>query len=232
MMTLNTAQAGPLSKAISEKQMSPTIIMALHLLHEKLNASSLLQPWISLLPNSFESPLFWTDEELQLLEGSTIVSVVRRRKEAMRSDYDSLFGSLFAEYPELFTKSDYTFEAFQWALCTVWSRAFVFNIDSQLVPVIVPFADMFEHGNVESTFSLDDQDKVFRITVGQPLKAGERAYISLGAKPNSQLLMNMGFVLQNNPYNQAHSSFPSLSHSIKPHCHWMRCWRCAGTIQC
>ena len=78
------------------------------------------------------------------------------------------------------------------------SRSFVFNIESQLVPVIVPFADMFEHANVESSFSLEDQEKVFRITLGKPLKAGERAYISLGAKPNSQLLMNYGFVLQDN----------------------------------
>eukprot|EP01048_Picozoa_sp_COSAG05_P023751 COSAG05_NODE_5276_length_1217_cov_1.228086_1_plen_194_part_01 len=165
MMTLNTAQAGPLARVISEKQMSPTIILALHLLNEKLNASSFFQPWISLLPHSFETPLFWADEEVKLLEGSTIISVVRRRKSAMQSDYDSLFGELLTEYPTVFTKDDYSFEAFQWALCTVWSRAFVFNIDSQLVPVIVPFADMFEHGNAESTFSLEDEEKVFRITV-------------------------------------------------------------------
>ena len=62
-----------------------------------------------------------------LLQGSTVVSVVQRRKEAIQSDYDSLFGQLFVEYPALFKKEDYTFEQFRWALCTVWSRAFVFR---------------------------------------------------------------------------------------------------------
>jgi hypothetical protein len=82
----------------------------------------------------------------------------------------------------------------------VCSRARVLlSIDGQLVPVIVPFADMFEHGNVKSTFSLEDEAKVFRVNLGQAVKAGERVHISLGAKPNSQLLMNFGFVLQDNP---------------------------------
>ena len=198
MMTLNTAQQGPLKKVIEEKQISPTMIMALHLLNEKLNPSSFYKDWISLLPEAFETPLFWGEEDLAGLQGSTILSVVQRRKETMQADYTALFDVLFAEYPELFKPEEYTFEAFRWALSTVWSRSFVFNIESQLVPVIVPFADMFEHANVESSFSLEDQEKVFRITLGKPLKAGERAYISLGAKPNSQLLMNYGFVLQDN----------------------------------
>ena len=197
-MTLNTAQQGPLKKVIEEKQISPTMIMALHLLNEKLNPSSFYKDWISLLPEAFETPLFWGEEDLAGLQGSTILSVVQRRKETMQADYTALFDVLFAEYPELFKPEEYTFEAFRWALSTVWSRSFVFNIESQLVPVIVPFADMFEHANVESSFSLEDQEKVFRITLGKPLKAGERAYISLGAKPNSQLLMNYGFVLQDN----------------------------------
>ena len=34
-----------------------------------------------------------------------------------------------------------------------------------------------------------------------PLRKGERVYVSLGAKPNSQLLTNYGFVLRDNPYD-------------------------------
>eukprot|EP01043_Picozoa_sp_COSAG02_P008039 COSAG02_NODE_250_length_27076_cov_24.440618_10_plen_326_part_00 len=201
MMTLNTAQQGPLKQPVEEKEMSPTIILALHLMNEQLNPASFFRPWLSALPQTFETPLFWSEEDLAGLQGSTILSVVKRRMETMQSDYDSLFGVLFAEYPQIFTKEQYTFELFQWALSTVWSRSFVFNIDGQLVPVIVPFADCFEHGNVESSFSLEESEKVFRITLAKPVKAGERVHISLGAKPNSQLLMNYGFVLRDNLYD-------------------------------
>lgn len=198
MMTLNTAQQGQLKQVVEEKQMSPTIIMALHLMNEKLNPNSFYTPWISVLPETFETPLFWGEEDLAKLQGSTILSVVKRRQETMQADYTALFDILFADYPQIFTREQYTFAAFQWALSTVWSRSFVFNIEGQLVPVIVPFADCFEHGNVDSSFSLEESEKVFRITVAKPQKAGEKVYISLGAKPNSQLLMNYGFVLRDN----------------------------------
>lgn len=201
MMTLKTAQDGPLKQVVEDKQMSPTIILALHLMNEQLNPDSFFKPWLSALPQTFETPLFWGEEDLAGLQGSTILSVIKRRKETMQSDYDSLFGVLFAEYPQIFTQEQYTFEVFQWALSTVWSRSFVFNIDGQLVPVIVPFADCFEHGNVNSSFSLEESEKVFRIKLAKPIKAGERVHISLGAKPNSQLLMNYGFVLRDNLYD-------------------------------
>ena len=201
MMTLKTAQDGPLKQVVEDKQMSPTIILALHLMNEQLNPDSFFRPWLSALPQTFETPLFWGEEDLAGLQGSTILSVIKRRKETMQSDYDSLFGVLFAEYPQIFTQEQYTFETFRWALSTVWSRSFVFNIDGQLVPVIVPFADCYEHGNVDSSFSLEESEKVFRIMLAKPVKAGERVHISLGAKPNSQLLMNYGFVLRDNLYD-------------------------------
>ena len=68
MMTLNTAQEGPLSQVVSEKRMSPTVILALHLLNERLNATSFFEPWLKLLPTTFETPLFWSDEEMALLK--------------------------------------------------------------------------------------------------------------------------------------------------------------------
>ena len=99
MMTLNTAQQGPLKQVVEEKQMSPTIILALHLMNEQLNPNSFYRPWLSALPQTFETPLFWSEEDLVGLQGSTILSVVQRRKETMQADYVSLFDVLFAEYP-------------------------------------------------------------------------------------------------------------------------------------
>eukprot|EP01052_Picozoa_sp_SAG31_P020092 SAG31_NODE_1494_length_8106_cov_7.933183_8_plen_95_part_00 len=42
---------------------------------------------------------------------------------------------------------------------------------------------------------------MFRISRGNPTKAGERVYISMGNKPNSQLLLSYGFVLAQNQYD-------------------------------
>ena len=94
------------------------------------------------------------DEELQDLVGSTVYSVTKKRKQTLTADYNNIFGVLFDEFPALFDKASYTLDAYKWAVSTVWARSFVFNIDGSQVPVIVPFADMFEHGNVASKFSL------------------------------------------------------------------------------
>ena len=72
MMTLNTAQQGPLKQPVEEKEMSPTIILALHLMNEQLNPASFFRPWLSALPQTFETPLFWSEEDLAGLQGSTI----------------------------------------------------------------------------------------------------------------------------------------------------------------
>lgn len=201
MMTLNTAQNGPLQPVVNTKQLTPTNIMALHLLNEKFNASSNFLPWIQMLPDTFETPMFWSDEELQDLMGSTVYSVTKKRKQTLTADYNNIFGVLFDEFPALFDKASYTLDAYKWAVSTVWARSFVFNIDGSQVPVIVPFADMFEHGNVASKFSLDEETKAFRITVGAAVKKGERVHVSLGEKPNSQLLTSYGFVLDQNEYD-------------------------------
>jgi len=201
MLTLKSASAGPLARVISEKQMNPTVIMALHLMNERNNASSPYKAWLDVLPTAFETPMFWTDDDLAHLNGSSTLSVIKRRKDSVSKDYKTIFDVLFEEYPELFSKEVYTLESFTWAISTVWSRSFVFSIEDQLIPVIVPFADFLEHANVESTFALEEKESVFRISVNETYKPGERVYISLGAKPNNQLLMSHGMVLQQNPYD-------------------------------
>ncbi len=58
-----------------------------------------------------------------------------------------------------------------------------------------------EHANIDSRFFLEEEEGVFRISSGNPTKAGERVYISMGNKPNSQLLLSYGFVLAQNQYD-------------------------------
>ena len=138
MMTLNTAQAGPLAPVLAEQRLTPTVIMALHLMNEKLNASSVHQPWLSALPTSFETPLSWSDEELHALNGSTVLSVIRRRKQPCGRT-TSLFG-LFARPCPI--RRGVVHGASR-ALSTVYPAPRV-QRRLQLVPVIVPFADL-EH---------------------------------------------------------------------------------------
>eukprot|EP01052_Picozoa_sp_SAG31_P020090 SAG31_NODE_1494_length_8106_cov_7.933183_6_plen_180_part_00 len=69
-------------------------------------------------------------------------SVTTKRKQSLAEDYTNLFGLLSVEFPELFPPELYTQAAYIWAISTVWSRSFIFNVEGSMVPVFVPFADM------------------------------------------------------------------------------------------
>lgn len=56
--------------------LEPWLQLALLLLAERANSSSRLRPYISSLPSQPDSPLFWTDEEVQLLQGTQLLESV------------------------------------------------------------------------------------------------------------------------------------------------------------
>lgn len=56
--------------------LEPWLQLALTLLTERANPGSKLRSYISSLPSQLDSPLFWTDEELQLLQGTQLLESV------------------------------------------------------------------------------------------------------------------------------------------------------------
>ncbi len=95
-----------------------------------------------MLPAAFETPIFWSEEQLAELKGSSVYSVTKKRNQSLAEDYANLFGILSVDFPELFPADLYTQAAYIWAISTVWSRSFIFNVEGSMVPVFVPFADM------------------------------------------------------------------------------------------
>lgn len=70
--------------------------------------------WISLLPKSFDTPLYWNDSEINELQSSEMIKVVQKRK---------------AIYCEMFNKVSkhivsMRYDEFAWALDCVFSRSF------------------------------------------------------------------------------------------------------------
>lgn len=195
LMTLNTASESTIGQIFQERQMSPTMILALHLLHESYNPESAWKEWFDVIPRTFETPIFWSPEDLAELTGATILSVTQRRQETLKEDFAAIKTYLQESHPTAFTAEQLTLETFTWAISTVWSRSLIFSVDNNLIPVIVPYADMIDHANTQSDFSLDDETQAFKIVVNSEYKKGDPVYVSLGNKPNSQLLLSYGFVL-------------------------------------
>jgi hypothetical protein len=61
------------------------------MLMTRAQGDSFFQPYYDVLPSDFDNfPIFWSDEELSWLQGSSLVDQIQDRKRNMRSDYDHI----------------------------------------------------------------------------------------------------------------------------------------------
>lgn len=135
---------GPVATSLYDV-LSATEESALHLLFLKhAGVETRFLPYINSLPKTFSTPLFWTDEELDLLEASHVRRMVYDRKAVAEKRYGEIFQKrLFKTHPGMFRHSDITLSEFEWALSVLWSRAFALVVDKFEVRGLVPVADLF-----------------------------------------------------------------------------------------
>lgn len=67
------------------------------------------------------------------------------------------------------------------------------------VLALIPGFDMFNHEPGPATSDFLYEDNALVLKAMKPMKAGEQAYMNYGARPNSELLLQQGFVPNNNP---------------------------------
>jgi SET domain-containing protein 6 len=71
-------------------------MLAVHLMVERhKGAASRWHAYIDLLPRKFDIPMFWNDDERQLLSGSWILDRVDADRAAIEGEYHSVFAPLF-----------------------------------------------------------------------------------------------------------------------------------------
>lgn len=160
---------------------------------DRLNEDSFYQPYYRILPQSFDNmPIFWTDEELALLEGSYMLKQVADRKKNIMADYEDICRVA----PEF---TQFTLEEFTWARMMVASRNFGVDIDGIKTDALVPYADMLNHLRPRQTrWTYDQSQDGFTISSLQELKAGDQVFDSYGKKCNSRFLLNYGFAVDDN----------------------------------
>ena len=86
--------------------------------------NSALCPWIdhvNTLPTTYNTPLYWSEEELDQLKGYNTYHLTNLMKKQIAGDWTALHLPLSEEYRELLGEA--TLELYQWALSTVYSRA-------------------------------------------------------------------------------------------------------------
>eukprot|EP00898_Chlorokybus_atmophyticus_P003486 jgi/Chlat1/4138/Chrsp269S00809 len=178
----------------------PWLVVALFLLKEMNDPNSFWQPYLHMLPRNLDSPIYWTDEELSLLQGSQLLSSAEGYRDYVRSEFDQLQAGVFAARPDLFDSSTFTYDNLLWAFGILRSRVFP-PLDGDNI-ALVPLVDLANHGETSEeapqitlkSAGMFARSNVVTLTVTSSYKSGEQVLINYGDKSNTELVLDHGFV--------------------------------------
>mmetsp|Transcript_18081 Transcript_18081/g.37529 ORF Transcript_18081/g.37529 Transcript_18081/m.37529 type:complete len:413 (-) Transcript_18081:1796-3034(-) len=183
-------------------------LFVLFLMYERQNRASFWRPFLDVLPCKFTTPLYFSDQELELLQGSPLYPLVNQVKQELEETFQHLVvdGACHA-IPDIFNQGIASFENFLWAFSVLNSRAFQTKFmaglgkDQPGTALIVPLADMTNHRPISNAMmrGADTDDSNFELVPKPNVQTMEREwFISYGHLPNWTLLLHYGFVIENN----------------------------------
>lgn len=185
------------------------------------------RPYIRILPLKLDQPYFWSADQLEILKGTDLHLMLRQNLAKMASEwidvleflklkpndmqfYNKLKSSqdidilsLFLSMNEISIGTSWlSFPAYVWATSIFNSRAFpeiIMNSQTSNInqAFLYPIVDLLNHKNDTKVKWVFENDEVSFISL-ESLKKSEEIFNSYGDKSNEELLLNYGFVQENN----------------------------------
>ncbi|KAF7801662.1 ribulose-1,5 bisphosphate carboxylase/oxygenase large subunit N-methyltransferase, chloroplastic-like [Senna tora] len=206
-----------IAELLTTNKLSELACLALYLMYEKKQGKkSFWYPYIRELDRqrgrgqlAVESPLLWSESEIDYLTGSPTRAEVLERAEGIKREYNELdtvwfmAGSLFQQYPFDIPTEAFSFEIFKQAFvavqsCVVHLQKVSLARRFALVPLGPPL--LAYRSNCKAMLSA--VDGAVELVVDRPYNAGEPIVVWCGPQPNSRLLLNYGFVDEDNSYDR------------------------------
>jgi hypothetical protein len=162
---------------------------------------------LAVLPDSYDLPWSWTDEERDALDGANLHPIAVAMLGQLRHDHRLLAPHIASAGAALsistakgFTEADY-----EWALSTVWSRGVSLRLSAKasapVVKAISPFFDMFNHHpGAQMKHSYDIARGALVVTADQSYEPGEQVFLNYGPYTSLENVKLRGFVTPGNPY--------------------------------
>lgn len=183
----------------------PDEVLAIGLMHCRLYPLSTCawKQHMEVLPETFNTTIYWTEEELAHLNGHVVHSLTKMMLRQIDTDFNTIHLPLSMEYPHIL--GGVTIELYKWALSIVYSRALEITRRQRHVRCIVPLLDLANHNPCSDktsfdTFEYNDAVDAIQFVSSSVLRKGDECYAVYGMYPNSKLLYTYGFVVMNNPH--------------------------------
>lgn len=175
------------------------------------------KPYFDVLPTTFNTPMFWTPEQLALLKGSAVANKVGRAE--ADELYDELASSVFKT--PAFANVDVSREAFHRMGSLIMAYGFDVSVtgdDDDAFKAMVPLADMLNSHTVLGNARLEmpeDVDGVLEMVASKDIAKGEQVYNVYGDLSNGELLRRYGYVeAGGTEYDMAEVSMEALIEAV------------------
>ncbi|XP_013139903.1 PREDICTED: histone-lysine N-methyltransferase setd3 [Papilio polytes] len=177
------------------------ITLALYLLLERSKSESFWKPYIDVLPEKYNTVLYFTAEELAELKPSPVLESSLKLYRSISRQYAYFYNKIqTVDMPVLKSLRDvFTFDNYRWAASTVMTRQNNIQLADGTMTAFIPLWDMCNHeqGKITTEYSEErDRSECFAL---RNFKAGEQIFIYYGARPNCDLFLHNGFVYPDNP---------------------------------
>lgn len=168
------------------------------------------KPYYDILPKSLNHiPLFWSDADLSLLDGSPLQNSVH----IMRSELSKLYGMICEVAPEFAALT--TFDKFMWMYGSMVSRNYYIRVGPKGTKALIPFADMLNHMQTltdqissKTTWNFDINRQEFVMKAIDDIRMGEEIFQIYGVRTNSDLLFVYGFTMEDFNVSDSKSLIP------------------------
>ncbi|KAK3275910.1 hypothetical protein CYMTET_15991 [Cymbomonas tetramitiformis] len=196
------AQVPPKAWLPGEQGKQATCLAMALLAHRAQDNVLALAPYLRTLPASFPgSPVFFAAAEFDALQ-MPLASVAKQRCAAL---HHLASGPLAGPQPA-FSGCSVDLNAVGWALACVSSRAFRVH-GAGLAPSLLPVMDLANHALEPNVRVSAEPDGTVTMRATAPLETGEAVLNNYGALSNDFLLLDYGFVIDDNPFDRVELRF-------------------------
>ncbi|RVE57502.1 hypothetical protein OJAV_G00217120 [Oryzias javanicus] len=209
LMTVESAQNSVLGPIYSQDrilQAMGNVTLALHLLCERADPASFWLPYIRSLPQEYDTPLYYQQEDIQLLLCTQAVQDVLNQYKNTARQY-AYFYKLVQTHPaasKLPLKDGFSFDDYRWAVSSVMTRQNqIPTVDgSRVTLALIPLWDMCNHTNGLITTGYNLEDDRCECVALQDYKENEQIYIFYGTRSNAEFVIHNGFFFQDNAHDR------------------------------
>ncbi|KAG9292948.1 hypothetical protein G9A89_016310 [Geosiphon pyriformis] len=197
------------------RKINPWFPLILCIMYESKKQDSLWVPYFNILQKEFDTPMFWSADELKELKGTSVIGKIG--KEEAEAAFREHLLPIINDNLEIFDPSIYTIELFHQVGSLIMANAFhndkkdlqfsvdeleegAFEIDEEPMEEVtmIPMADMLNHRTGYNNARLFSRVESFQMVAIKNIARDEQIYNTYGELCSADLLRKYGYIEKDN----------------------------------